>query len=318
LPVLAPEQAIDAINQRFGRHAGYRALHAKGTLTKGTFTATPEAAALTRAGHMQDQPVEATVRVSNGAGEPDSPDYAPDVRGMAAKFYLPDGSRTDIVAQTAVRFPVRTPEAFIELVLANAPDVSRLWKFPAFLARHPEALGSLRSGMEATKPPPSYAACHFYAIHSFRWVDANDGSRYVRYRWVPEAADKGISAGEAKKRGRDYLQEEIAARLSRGPVRFTLELAVARDGDPVDDPTAGWPRDREIVNAGTLELTGLETGRETGGDVLVFDPTRVTDGIELSDDPILHYRSRAYSASVERRSGQPRPAEADAAASPQP
>ena len=314
--MLAPEQAIDAINQRFGRHAGYRALHAKGTLTRGTFTATPAAAALTRAGHMQDAPVDVTVRLSNGSGEPDSPDYAPDVRGMAAKFYLPDGSRADIVAQTAVHFPVRTPEAFIELVQANAPDISRLWKFPLFLAKHPGALGSLRSGLEATKPPPSYAACHYYAIHSFRWVNADGRARYVRYRWVPEAAEEGISGREAKRRGRDYLQEEIAERLSRGPVRFTLELAVARDGDPVDDPTAGWPADREIVNAGTLALTGLETGRETGDDVLVFDPTRVPDGIELSDDPILRYRSPAYSASVERRSGVSRPAEADAAISP--
>jgi catalase len=35
--------------------------------------------------------------------------------------------------------------------------------------------------------------------------------------------------------------------------------------------------------------------------VLVFDPTRVTDGIELSDDPILRFRPRAYSVSVARR-----------------
>ena len=34
------ESAIDRINKVFGKHAGYRALHAKGTLCKGTFTAT--------------------------------------------------------------------------------------------------------------------------------------------------------------------------------------------------------------------------------------------------------------------------------------
>jgi len=61
------------------------------------------------------------------------------------------------------------------------------------------------------------------------------------------------------------------------------------------------------VELGTLELTGLDTTRETGDDVLVFDPMRVTDGIEPSDDQILHVRSPAYSVSVERRSGAPRP-----------
>ena len=33
----------------------------------------------------------------------------------------------------------------------------------------------------------------------------------------------------------------------------------------------------------------------------VFDPGRVVDGIELSDDPILRYRPGAYSESVARR-----------------
>jgi len=84
-------------------------------------------------------------------------------------------------------------------------------------------------------------------------------------------------------------------------------LQIAAPDDPVDDPTAPWRDDRETVVGGTLELTGLETGRETGADVLVFDPTRVADGIELSDDPILRFRSPAYSASIERRSGVPRP-----------
>ena len=54
---------------------------------------------------------------------------------------------------------------------------------------------------------------------------------------------------------------------------------------------------------GTLEITGLAFDREQGDDVLVFDPTRVIDGIELSDDAILHFRSHAYAESVKRRSG---------------
>jgi catalase len=67
-----------------------------------------------------------------------------------------------------------------------------------------------------------------------------------------------------------------------------------------------------VIDAGTLELVGPETGRETNGDVLVFDPTRVVAGIELSDDPVLHVRSRVYSESVRRRTGIERPADLDA------
>jgi catalase len=89
-----------------------------------------------------------------------------------------------------------------------------------------------------------------------------------------------------------------------------MVVVIAEDGDPIDDPTVAWPEDRERVEAGRLELTGPETEREQGGDILVFDPTRVTDGIELSDDQILRFRPRAYSASVTRRTGAPAPSAA--------
>jgi catalase len=299
--VIGPKQAIDVINARFGRHPGARALHAKGTLCRGSFTATPEARRLTRAAHMQGEPVDATVRVSNGSGDPGSPDYAPDVRGMAAKFYLPDGSRTDISAQTVPRFPVRTPDAFINLIRANMPGRGRAWRMPLFLATHLDALPALRANAASLKPPASYASCAYYAVHAFKWLDADGGERWVRYAWRPAADEPALASEEARNRGRDYLQEDIAERLDRGPVRFTLEVTIAGEGDAIDDPTSVWPAERQKVDAGTLELTGLETGRESGGDVLVFDPMRLTDGIEPSADPILNYRPASYSASVERR-----------------
>jgi catalase len=294
---VTPQDATAAATEAFGRHPGYRALHAKGTLLKGTFTATPQAAALTRAGHMQGEPVPATARVSNGSGTPNSPDYAPDVRGLAVKLYLPDGSRTDIVAQTAPRFPVHTPDGFVEMLRFQRPP----WKLPLFLARHPGVIPTLPANLPALRPPASYATCTYYAIHAFRLLDADGGSRYVRYTLLPEAGDQRIGPREAKRRGRDYLQEEIRRRVATGPVRFTLELQIAGSGDNVDDPASVWPRDRQRVRAGTLELTGIETERETGGDVLVFDPTRVVDGIELSGDPVLRFRAAAYSDSVAHR-----------------
>ena len=298
---ITPGQAVDAANEVFGRHPGYRALHAKGTLCTGRFTAAPAGAALTRAAHMRGEPVPATIRFSNGGGNPQVPDHAPDVRGLAVKLYLPDGPRTDIVAQSAPRFPVRTIDAFLELMHASHPGPAMPFKFTRFLARNPAAMRSLPANLAALRPPVSYVAIPYYAIHAFRWIDGDGGVRHVRYTWVPQAPARSLSPLAARRLGGDYLQHELRARLARGPARFTLELQIAADGDPVDDLTAAWPEDRPRLDAGTLEVTGPETERETGGDVLIFDPTRVTDGIELSADPILQFRSRAYSASVARR-----------------
>ena len=302
--MITPEQVVDGVNERYGRHPGYRALHAKGRYYKATFTATPEAARLTRAAHMQGEPMSALVRLSNGSGNPDSKDYVPDVRGMAVSFELPDGSRTDVLGQTAPNFPINTPEGFVEAVQANVAGVARAWKIPLFLAKHPSAIPGLKGNLDALKPRPSFANYTYFPIHAFKWVNAEGGEQYVRYTWVPEAGEQTISQGEAKELGPDYLQEEMLERLANGPARFTFQLQLAAASDPTDDPRKKWPDERETVVAGTLEITELDPSAETGGELIVFDPMRLTDGIEPSDDPILAYRPRAYSVSAERRAAK--------------
>ena len=301
-----PEQIVDAIHDIAGRHAGTRAVHAKGLVCKGTFTATPEAAGLTRAEHMQGEPVRATVRFSNGGGDPAAPDYAKDGRGLAVKLYLADGSRTDIVGLTLPRFFVRTPEDFLEFTRARKPDPETgqpdMEKLGAFLEAHPEALPAIQHAL--TQPAPaSYAQLVYHGIHAFRWIAPDGEERWVRYSFRPAAGESGLSDEEAREGGPDYLQEEIRERLESEPVEFALEVSIAEDGDDPDDPTEPWPDERERVTVGTLTIDGLDDSRERDGDVLVFDPTRVTDGIELSGDQILRVRPDAYAVSVERRSG---------------
>jgi catalase len=289
-------EAVDAINAISGAHAGHRAAHAKGTLMTGTFTPSAEARALTTAAHMQGEPSRVTARFSNGGGDPGIPDYAQEGRGMAVKFYLPDGGKTDIVALSLPCFFVRTPEDFIAFTKARLEPEKLM---PEFLGAHPEALPAIQAAL-AADPPDSYATCTYNSIHSFRWLDPEGGSRWVRYRFEPEAGERTIPGEEAKARGRDYLQEEI---LARDETAFRLLVILGEDGDRVGDPTAAWPEDRSQVEVGRVVLTGPDTERERDGDILVFDPTRVTRGIELSDDPILSFRPRAYSVSVERRAG---------------
>jgi catalase len=294
-------EAIDAVNAAFGRHPGHRALHAKGTLCSGTFTATSAAAELTSAAHMQGEPIPATFRFSNGAGNPNHPDFAPDPRGLAAKFYLPDGTRTDIVAVSTPIFPVSTPDAFVELVRAQAAGPAAAIKLPLLIARNPSILRTLPAILPSLRPPAGYNTIRYHGIHAFRWTDRTGTTRNVRYFLIPEDGEEHLSFQAARRRSRDYLQTGIRERLERGPVRFTLEVQIATPGDRADDPSAGWPQSRRRVTVGTYEITALETKRETGGDVLVFDPTRMTPGIECSDDPVLNFRKGAYGESVARR-----------------
>lgn len=304
-----PEQIVDSLHDLNGRHEGKRAVHAKGILCSATFEATPAAARLTRAAHMQGGPVKGTVRFSNGGGNPDAPDSEKDGRGLALKLYLDDGSRTDMIGITLPQFFVRTPEDFLEFTRARKPvgDTGQpdLQKVGAFLEAHPEALPAIQHAL--TQPAPaSYAQLDYQGIHAYKWIASDGEERWIRFSFKPAAGVAGLSDEELAERPPNYLQEEISERLDRGPVEFAVEVSIATDADDPADPTVAWPNDRERVEVGTLRIDGLDTERERDGDVLVFDPTRVTDGIELSDDQILRVRPEAYAVSVERRSGTTR------------
>ena len=77
-----------------------------------------------------------------------------------------------------------------------------------------------------------------------------------------------------------------------------LELQIAGDDDDPHDPSNVWPDERERVVVGTLEVTAIDDDADDG---IVFDPMRLTDGIEASNDPALRYRPAVYTISHERR-----------------
>jgi catalase len=298
------ERIVDAANEVYGSHPRTRALHAKGTWCEGSFTASDDAKRLSRAAHYRGNSVPALVRFSNGSGDPDSNDAAREARGMAIKLRPDGGEETDLLATTARAFSNRTPEDFLEVLRLRKPDPETgqpdMEKLGAFLGEHPEMQASVQSIL-GVGPPASFAALTYYSPHSYKLVDEDGNGTWIRFRWRPEAGEEHLDDEEARARGRDYLREELADRLAAGPVGFDLLFQLAGEDDPIDDATAVWPDDRELVEAGRLEVTAMTDDPEQGGDVVVFDPTRVIDGVELADDVILHARPRAYSVSVERR-----------------
>ena len=302
------EDLVDAANAVYGSHPRSRALHAKGTWCEGTFTASDGAAKLSRAAHYSGDPVPALVRFSNGSGDPESDDGAREARGMAIRL-RPEGRETDLLATTSRAFSNHTPEDFLEVLRLRVPDPETgqpdMEKLGAYLGEHPEMAAAVQSIL-GVGPPASYATLVYYSPHSFKLIDAAGNETWTRFRWRPGAGEHHLEDDEAQAKGRNYLREELAERLADGPVNFDLLFQLAGEGDPIDDPTAVWPDDREMVEAGRLEVTAIVDDPEKGGDIVVFDPTRVIDGVELSDDVILHARPRAYSVSAGRRgSDQP-------------
>ncbi|HJP65239.1 MAG TPA: catalase, partial [Actinomycetota bacterium] len=249
---------VAAFDGVFGEDPHTRAAHAKGTCCEATFRATPEAAELSRAPHFQGRPIPATVRFSNGSGDPAASDAGREPRGMSVKFHLDDGRATDIVSINQPVFIVRTPEEFLEFMRLRRPDPETgqidLEAMMMFVAQRPESQQAAQI-LLAAEPIDSFLQARYFAVHAFRFVAADGRARFGRYRWDPALPVATITREEAKRRSRDYLREDLLARLAEDPARFTLAVQLASDEDDPTDPTTEWPEDRPVVEMGRLEIT---------------------------------------------------------------
>jgi len=304
-PPTVISQLVETMRALAGLHPGFRPVHAKGVVCSGNFRGVPEARSVSRAAHLQGQTVPTVIRFSNSSGNPDVHDGVANARALAVKFQLPDGKNTDVLALSIEGFPARTPEDFLAFLQAQLPDPVTGQPTPDALSRfldgHPATRAFLERLMQKAVPA-SYGRATYFAEHAFLFTAADGTSRFGRYRWIPEAGEAYISPDDASKRSADFLREELENRLQKSPVVFRLLLQLADQNDPTDDATALWPADRPLVELGRLEIVGISPTSAADERRLVFDPTNLTDGIDLSADPIPLARSAAYSISYDRRS----------------
>jgi catalase len=296
-----PEQLVDAFNSVYGANPSARANHAKGVVVEGTFTPSASAASVSKAAHLQKQksPVPVTIRFSNGSGLPNVSDTDEMPRGMAIKFVLPNGSKTDIVALSFNGFPVATAEEFRDFLLAIAasgPDAPHPTEIEKFLDAHPAA----KAFVTASKPVPlSYGTLAYFGINAFKFTNAKGAVTFGRYQILPVGGEKFLTKDQSSKLGHDYLVDEIDKRVRRAAVKFKLVLQVAEQGDKIDDPSVAWPDSRKKVELGTIAINKTTKESHTA-DKLLFLPGAVVPGIEAAD-PMIAIRSAAYPISFARR-----------------
>src|SRR5882762_3239720 len=297
------EQAANLFLQAFGNHPGFRLAHAKGIVCEGTFEASPAAKELSRAAHFNGKPVPVIVRFSNGTGMPQIPDGDPNSnpKGMAIAFKLPGGGVTDIVANGQNGFPAGTPADFVDFfgsILTTRPEGPKPTPFEKFLATHPNTARFLST---PNPQPASLATYAYFANNCFIFVNARGERQAIRYQIVPSAGEQHLDPAVAAAKGPDFLFEELRNRIAKASVEFRLQVQIADPTDPTSDATIVWPDDRKKVVLGTIRLTSADPNSAETQKKLFYDPTHLTDGIELSDDPLPAFRAQVYSISIARR-----------------
>ncbi len=298
-------EAIEVFDKANGGvHPGFRPAHAKGILLRGTFAPSPEAAALTRAPHLQRNSTPVTIRFSNFAGIPTVADNDPQgagPRGFAVRFHLAEHVHTDIIGHSVDAFPVRTAEGlgeFLNALIATDPAGPHPNAIEQFLGAHPAALRFV----QIPKPiPTSFARESFFAVSAFKFTNAEGIARHGRFRVLPVAGNEYLNEAAAAARGANFLLDEIKERVAKEPIRFRVAVQLAEDGDTTDDATIRWPEGRPQRAFGEIRLQEIAPNNAGEQQHIIFDPIPRVDGIEASADPLFEPRANIYLMSGRRR-----------------
>jgi catalase len=295
------EQIVDAMNKVWGVHKGFRANHAKGIVVEGSFKATPEAAALSKAVLFNGNEIPLTARFSDSTGLPNIPDGMPSANphGIAMKFHLPDGSDSDLVINALKFFPVSNGEDFRDLFLAIAaspPDAPKPTKAEQFMAAHP----NIAAANAAVHTPDSFAHEEYQGVNAFVFVNRSGQKQAFRYHLLPERIVH-LDPAEAKAKAPNFLIDEVQERLKNGPITFHLRAQLAAPDDQTSDGSKPWPDNRKEVDMGVVTITKVAADPFEAQNKLLFLPGNLLDGIEQSDDPMIDIRNAAYPISFARR-----------------
>jgi catalase len=310
---LSPARMIDAFQEVNGAHPGFRRNHAKGLCVTGYFDSNGAGRQVSKAEVFAPGRMPVLGRFALAGGQPFQADANRTVRSLALRFSLPDGEEWRTGMNAIPVFPVNTPQAFYEQLLASKPDAATGKPDPArmadYLARHPESARAI--AIIGSEPNSSgFANSRFNSLDAFRFVAANGTTSSVRWAMVPNEAFAADDAADLHERSQNYLFDALIAQLQQQPLQWHLMVTIARPTDPTNDATQPWPVDREQVDVGTLTVEHAQ-GEDSGAcRDINFDPLVLPSGIEPSDDPLLSARSAAYSRSFTLRAGETKPASA--------
>lgn len=302
MPEPSARQIVNQFQKNEGVFPGFRRNHAKGVCVSGYFQSSGAAARYSVAQvFAQGERTPFVGRFSIPGTSPYAWDDSTPIRGMALKFTQADGEQWRTAMNAVPAFPVATPAADYEFMKLQQPDPATgdpdPEKLAAFFASHPRA-NAFRIWDQTTKPSASFATEQYNSLDTFELVNARGQRHAVRWSMAPEAK---ADAERAPADEPDYLDTDLLRRLSRGSLKWHLEIIFAAAGDRVNDAAIAWPTDRRHIDAGTLVIQTSQPQENGPCRDVNFDPLVLPTGIEPSDDPLLKFRAEVYAESHKRR-----------------
>ncbi|MEO9214353.1 MAG: catalase family peroxidase [Rhodanobacter sp.] len=302
---LTPQRFTNAIETGNGQiYRGFRRAHAKGVCVAGYFEGNGQGTALSSARIFAPGRTPFVGRLSVAGGSPYGLDSKARVRSMALELSSDDGQQWRMAMNSFPFFGVSSVQAFYEQTVANAPNPATGQADPAkqaaFAKAHPEFA---RFAAWAKNAPwsTSWANTTYNGVNTFRFINHAGEPHNVRWSMQPQTAFVAMSPEQRAAADRNFLSEDLAARLAQAPLRWDMVVTVAEPGDSIIDPSQSWPEDRQHVTVGTVVIENTRPQTTGACRDINYDPLVLPAGVQGSDDPILAARSAVYSVSFNRR-----------------
>ncbi|MCQ4292714.1 catalase HPII [Pseudomonas stutzeri] len=302
-----------------------RIVHARGSAAHGVFVSYADHSWLTKASFLAAEGKETPVftRFSTVQGSRGSADTVRDVRGFATKFYTDEGN-FDLVGnnmpvffiQDAIKFPdfvhAVKPEPHNEIPQAQSAHDS----FWDFVSLTPESAHMVLWTMSDRALPRSFRAMEGFGVHTFRLINAEGVSRFVKFHWKPVAGAFSLVWDETLKiagKDPDFNRRDMWESIEMGDYfEWELGVQVVEEADEhkfdfdLLDPTKLIPEELvPVQKLGKMTLNRNPDNFFAETEQAAFHIGHIVPGIDFTNDPLLQGRLFSYTDTQLLRLGGP-------------
>ena len=302
-----------------------RVVHARGSAAHGVFKIHEDMSQYTKAGFLCDihRETPVFVRFSTVAGSRGSTDLARDARGFAVKFYTEEGN-FDLVGNNIPVFFIQDAVKFPDLVHAVKPEphneipqaAAAHDTFWDFISNTPESAHMIMWVMSDRALPRSYRMMEGFGVHTFRFVNAENKSCFVKFHWKPVLGVHAVAWDEAQNisgKDSDYHRRDLWEAIEKGDFPqwdFGVQIVPEEDEHKYEfdllDPTKLIPEELvPVQRIGTLTLNRNPDNFFAETEQVAFHVGHVVPGIDFSNDPLMQGRLFSYTDTQLLRLGGP-------------
>ena len=302
-----------------------RVVHARGSAAHGYFELTESLEEYTTAKILTETGKQTPLftRFSTVAGNKGSKDTPRDVRGFAVKIYTEEGN-WDIVGNNMPIFFIQDAMKFPDLVHAVKPEPDRGFPQAAsahdtfwdFVSLSPETMHNVIWLMSDRALPRSFGMMEGFGIHSYRFINKDGKSTFVRFHWKPVLGVQSLIWDEAVKisgADPDYNRRDLFEAINNGDYpewEFGVQLFTEEEANefPFDhlDATKLIPEELVPVRiVGKMVLNRYPDNFFSETEQVAFCPSHLPPGIDFSNDPLLQGRLFSYLDTQLFRLGSP-------------